>query len=470
MGYFGMLSLEVRLHLWRDIITSGSPAILQTSRAINDDISYPLYHTLNFSIYPDWDAPRLKMHSPILDAQWVLQQRDGLRRRKRFWKLSYNRSFVGIDIFAPNTQDPGQIILLWKRVSGLVEMLNKARYDRKSIKIRLHPFHGNNWHRDGVPTQTMEYPGGVSRPDYQIVFLPFCRLIRARKIEVTAPSGGFNKPARHWRFVKYGCDFIMNDGYEKSNDGEFSRKRRYRDITRMFDNVDGLVVDTDFWLETQLDRLDGRTANMLRLERFANWFNRLRPTDSHYQRKCLLAIRHYPQVTSFHDKWLRNMRQRLEAVKYLCYTVKEPTHDLVYNDPQAWYKAHPLGIDTLTKSNIQRWKPGRWTSQVKWPGHNPEFDRDIKSFVLLNVRNSHRWRRIAYVRKKLRWCFDCADVGFWTGCEHGCEVAQGLGQSKLRIQYVVSKNWAPIKIPCDYVENTYDYYSESGYSSSDYES
>ncbi|KAF9887310.1 hypothetical protein FE257_010305 [Aspergillus nanangensis] len=286
MGYFGRLPVELRMMIWTDILTQRSTTILRTSSAIYDDIAGPLYETFQITLSPNYNDPWLTLQSTWTKLTWELQPRDGRRKRKKFWKLLYNRSKLIVDILAPQPKDPAQIILLWKKVHDLVTILNRAKYDRSHIVVRLKQHQGQDWQNGKTPVQNIKYPGDP-HPNHLIVFLPLCRLIRVRKMEFHLISTDVDRFATHRGFI------------------------RYVNITRIFDNIDGMVTDIDFFFECKLDVLPGRTAAMLRLDRFANWFTTRDAETSPYQRQLLLTAWEYPNIVATHDPylaaWVRSM-------------------------------------------------------------------------------------------------------------------------------------------------------------------
>ncbi|KAG2416606.1 hypothetical protein HFD88_007821 [Aspergillus terreus] len=337
-GSLGKLPAELRLSIWADVISSRQPAVLRASRAIYEEIVHELNHVLEYTLFPDYKRPWLSLHSPRTGLTFDITRRDGKKIRKRLWQLPYNNTVLTIHLMAPNPKNPGEIALLWQKAHDLVGILNRAN----------------------TPTGSIPHPGDP-RPDYLVAFLPFCRLNRRVPIR--------------WRFVKYGCDFIMNDGYKTYNDSDYSRKPKYRRITRSFDNVDRMLAETDFFLETALDLLPGHTAAMLRLDRFARWFTTSDPDDSPYQRQCLLTLREYSHVVDIYDPQLSRLTERHRAFEAFYFTVSRSKNAVAVRcNRKDWYTTYPDGIDILTRERINS-EESRVLSRKRWgepPGDQME--------------------------------------------------------------------------------------------------
>lgn len=103
--------------------------------------------------------------------------------------------------------------------------------------------------------------------------------------------------AADWRLIDYGRDFIQKDGYANYNDSlAYSSDPRYVDLVRVFENIDTLFFDIDFFLDTSLDCLPGRTAAMLRVHRFSRRFPKEDSKDSLYHKQLLFTIREYKDL------------------------------------------------------------------------------------------------------------------------------------------------------------------------------
>ncbi|GES59990.1 hypothetical protein ATEIFO6365_0002032100 [Aspergillus terreus] len=331
LGSLGKLPAELRLPIWADVISSRRPAVLRASRAIYEEIVHELNDVLEYTLFPHYKHPWLRVHSPRTGLTFVITRRDGKKIRKRLWQLPYNNTVLTIHLMAPNPKKPGEIALLWQKAHDLVGILDRAKYHRAHIVLVFRETERRCWQEAKTPTQSIPHPGDP-RPDFLIAFLPFCRLSRVRKIEVVRVTLEGQRVPIRWRFVKYGCDFIMNDGYKTYNDSDYSRKPKYRRISRAFDNVDRMLAETDFFLETTLDLLPGHTAAMLRLDRFARWFTISDPDDSPYQRRYLLTLREYPHVVDTYDPQLSRLTERHRAFEIFYFTVSGSENAVARSD------------------------------------------------------------------------------------------------------------------------------------------
>lgn len=76
-----------------------------------------------------------------------------------------------------------------------------------------------------------------------------------------------------WGFINYRRDFILHNGFQEENSRPMHHAdQEHRDIVCLFDNIESLILDTKFFLDTELDIIPGGKTDMLRLERYATWF------------------------------------------------------------------------------------------------------------------------------------------------------------------------------------------------------
>ncbi|PWY83578.1 hypothetical protein BO70DRAFT_352392 [Aspergillus heteromorphus CBS 117.55] len=357
MGDFGILPVEIRLLIWENLLSDGAPAFLQTCRGIYEDIADRLYSTFDIDMSSRYEDPWLTFRCRRLRLSWDLRQPEGRKKWKRFWMLSYEKIKLFVNIYAPDPKEPGEIILLWQKAQSLVDILNRAKHRRPQVNIRLHDRDEQKWEADGIMTESITYPGHPL-PDFIIAFLPFCRLTRVETCKVTSSSRALRK-SPGWDFLRYGGNFIANNGCLEGNGCPLSSNPKYREITRLFDSLPTWIADTDFFLETSMDGLPGNTAALLRRDRFAHWYqtsDRLL-YDSPYQRKTMHTIEQYPATIAVHDPRLSKLSLRYKTLKSLHYVVatfRDPYFFCaVQCDARKWYKYFYYGIYEFTQARVQ---------------------------------------------------------------------------------------------------------------------
>lgn len=428
LGLFGKLPSETRLIIWEHLIRHpfNLRNLLQTSRGIYEDLTERMYDKWDVYIHPayggHWMAPMDNtIHCRRLKIKWrwcTVYCEDPIRRQN----FPFHKAQLFVHILPPDPREPGEIVSLWKKLNMMVRTLNAQADHPKDIVIYLDRRRGRDWLVDGKAVESIPYPGG-RRPDHDIVFLPFCQLRNVGRIRVQTKTRKLDEAA-DWTLVKYGCDFLVHGGGEEHNDLESSSNPETRELARRFGNLQALVMDTEFFLDTQLDTLPGRVAAMLRRDRFAGWFGFHHfPQDSPYQRKCLDIIRKCPQAVKTHDPRLERMLRRYRAFRLLYWTVPQPKLEReVRQYGTAWEYKYLDGIFVLTDDQLEAEEERQRNARKHYPYERPgaycEFDVAIHAYVGRNCGGSRPMRRPFY---ESRWCEDCRRVGFVFGCENGCK-------------------------------------------------
>lgn len=224
--------------------------------------------------------------------------------------------------------------------------------------------------------------------------------------------------AADWRLINYGRGFIQNDGYANYNDSPaYSSDPRYVDLVRVFDNIDTLFFDVDFFTDTSLDCLPGRTAAMLRVDRFARWFPKESPEDSLYQKRLLLTIREYKDSVATHDPGLEKLRIKFLAHDTLHFPLfGHPFCGLLLYNRQSWYTAYPGGIFELQEDLMQqeRQKQSRlgFSEQDRWPRDPPGHDHTFEDAIRTHLMRNWAGELTLTVRRP---------IGYRDGCDGDCE-------------------------------------------------
>ncbi|GLA74310.1 hypothetical protein AtubIFM55763_005549 [Aspergillus tubingensis] len=420
LGQLGKLPYEIRLEIYEKLfkIKNSPLKILRCSRAIYREITDRLYDTLNIHLTPVFNDPWIEIHCKRLRLRWTIPNHSWTAQH-RFLCIPYYKVNLVIHIHAPDPRDPGQIALLWQKAQYLVDILRNAIV--ASIVIRLRKHQGRDWQEEGHVLESIPYPD-KSRPDHHIIFLPFCRLCNVGDFRVLPDTRRMDR-VTDWGLINYGRDFILNNGYRNYNDGPLSQDWQNRDIVRDFDNIDALIRDTDFFLETRLDTLHGNTAAMLRLDRAAHWPLAVPVSWSPRLERSLLDIRQYPGSVNLHDPGLNSHNLRMCAF----YNIYEITYDILARDSwEGWLSCYPEGLDPHDQDSID--------TQTQIIMDNPErndiwdteradrqYQTNIENYLERNWNGSPAWRYPSFEKD---WCTDCRRIGYRTGCQD-CEMMGG---------------------------------------------
>ncbi|KAL8792706.1 MAG: hypothetical protein Q9195_004681 [Heterodermia aff. obscurata] len=292
LGLLASLPVELRLQIWKylslnhDEIKDGgkSPsqklAILYTSRQINHEASAIIYANidLHFTIEPHYDRKSWLRISTNLGTAYALHDTaDAVHRG--FDKLPYqNLHGIHISIQAPNPRDPGQIVNLFKKSTHLVTLLQPSRLPPLIIQLSNTPT--TKWThptthqplksvaRDRPKRHPIVDPildrttdeAFITCDDSRLALCAFLPLRNARSAHIlTPPDMQRQEP------------FLSNLIEVWTDEGPFGTwldpTYEWND-TKLQERVD--IVFTD--LDLELDMLPGATADMLRLERFAEWY------------------------------------------------------------------------------------------------------------------------------------------------------------------------------------------------------
>ncbi|GKZ27478.1 hypothetical protein AbraIFM66951_001296 [Aspergillus brasiliensis] len=417
LGQLGKLPYEIRLEIYETLfaLRNSSLDILRCSRAIYGEITDRLYDTVDIHLTPLFNDPWIEIHCKRLRCRRTIPNHS-YHVQRRFSRAPYYKMNLVVHIYAPDPRDPGQIALLWQKTQYLMDILEDATV--ASLVIRLRKHESWDWQEGGHVVESIPYPNN-SRPDHHIVFLPFCRLSNVGAFSVLPDTRRMDR-VTDWGLTNYGRDFILNNGYRNYNDGPLSQDRQYRDIVREFDNIDALIRDTDFFLETRLDSLPGHTAAMLRLDRAAHWPLGARFDFSSRLRRNLLDIRQYPGLVALHDPGLKQHCLRMWAI-YDLRMIPYPRKNI--RSCEEWFSQLTEGLRPHNRESIhgpmievidEPWYFGKFHT-TKLYG---TFESDIESYWQRNWngRPTHRHRRF-----ERAWCTDCRRIGYRTGCEQDCE-------------------------------------------------
>lgn len=306
LGRFAKLAPEIRLLVWESLfssckilarapnrprVESKNLSILCVSRRLYEEISYHLYRRLKHRVrlspvHSKQQWMTVQISSRGLSVIWVLENITDARRHLE--TFPHNKAHLRVEIFPPAQSDPGQIVLLWEKVNVLVDILIQLSglpAGCPCVLVRLIGCWRDTEIRakETITRTNDRIPPREYCPDHDIVVLPFSRL-----------------DSRWYYGVPKGLCAILNDELNDPRTSVLSLSRKNQlpikdDGYNLLDKNGGLVnldqwlMETGIFIDASLDDIPGKTANMLRLERFGNWFVDGESWESPYE-KWLLSI------------------------------------------------------------------------------------------------------------------------------------------------------------------------------------
>ena len=291
-GTFSRLPKELRILIWKELLPESRPlgsylwpkeslAILRTSQQLNAEISIELYNRriLTFHIAPNplpcsdplSNQPSTIAVSDQFGSEWRLYPRfqtpwDKLDYSSFVWRhLPFHRlNSVKFELEAPDADDPAQLIVMWNKLTWLMDLVQHAG---GFAKVEVHALQTvQDWCADGELRQTFtdELPTIIEdrdTTDLEIMLSPFLRLRNVKSIEVHHP---FDKEHKT-------LDELTSNILHKTH----STTSFGLDITETDHTDDEMIISyEDTWavyFENILDDLPGPSAPFVRLERFWNW-------------------------------------------------------------------------------------------------------------------------------------------------------------------------------------------------------
>ncbi|KAL8915817.1 MAG: hypothetical protein Q9208_008831 [Pyrenodesmia sp. 3 TL-2023] len=259
LGKFASLPLELRDLVWDQLPLESRLSLVRVSRQVCAEISPRIYKNiaLQFSIQPKYqDQSWLRVESSS-EKQWLLQNVDDACKRS-FNKIPFQQlKRIRIMIEAPDKEDQGQIICLFKKCLDLAGLLENAIHGLPDVEIVLVESASSNWTVRGKPQESIDLDQATFSHDYLIVLLAFSRVRNARSATISSPveSEEGNFLIQHFAQAWTGkVPFEQNlNPNAPWNDQELREE------------LDRVFVD----LDTELHLLPGHTADLMRLDRFA---------------------------------------------------------------------------------------------------------------------------------------------------------------------------------------------------------
>ncbi|KAJ5129440.1 uncharacterized protein N7515_005479 [Penicillium bovifimosum] len=301
LGLFFHLPPEVRLIIWEylfstihtKLFNNGKPnanplSILSASRYLYTEVSSHLYNncTENILMKPAYDADewmRIELEATNMHVDIILKDKAAADRH--FQTFPHHRANVIVHLKPPNKDDPGQLVLLWRKSLEMVNIIMET--------IAPHPFRLTSYGWDASePPSHWQYTqedffnlGGLQEtpqspfgyfPDHDIIILPFIRA----QLWFENPSTDMAALTDE-QFTNH-CNQIRGlffpAGLERRTEGLFTFTKETGAAA-----IERRILETNILLENSLDELPGHTASLLRLDRFKHWFEDGQSWESKYQ-------------------------------------------------------------------------------------------------------------------------------------------------------------------------------------------
>jgi hypothetical protein len=283
-----------------------------------------------------------------------------------------------VHIHPPDPVDPGQLVLIWQKVTALVDLIiaiarpNIELVPKGSWHSLEPPAH---WRRDrdlfyrmGALQESIK-PLYHHRPDFDIVMLPFLRL------ELWDDDPAKNVPAMsdaeferlHRRLMRLfnpiGIDLRLAELHNMTQDTAASQ-------------IEDMLIETNLFLDRRLDEIPGRTADILRLRRYKDWFRDGESWESPYECQIRDQFQTSPWVVANTDPWLKHMNRRYIVLIILHHTMcvlKTSSMDgrgmykiALYTtwDSRMWSDSFSTGIPPL--SSVLEWVSRFWSENAQY--------------------------------------------------------------------------------------------------------
>ena len=175
--------------------------------------------------------------------------------------MDRQRAAFRIEIEAPDREDGGQIICLFRKVRDLVQMLGGNCLCAREVEIKFKDGEKGKWFIDGEPTAT-DLGDDETCPHLSIL-LPFLQLRNLNRLEVGIPEEA-NLEAYHLQTIQ-GLEVMIQNATLFDEDG---RSDDGSDASTL-----SIMTKNHFSCEQALVRLKGWTAMMLRLEQFVERYS-----------------------------------------------------------------------------------------------------------------------------------------------------------------------------------------------------
>jgi hypothetical protein len=387
LGTLSKIYPEIRVQIWKDVLQKGVPesskskidsAILRASHQLHDEISFEFYHLqiLRIKISPRYRYRSWITISNLEGFEWHLKDlRDAASRG--FQKLPYRwLKQLKIEIEAPDPEDPGQMLCLWRKAQDLVELLEKAD-GLPSVEILLQDTEGVKWCCGDEAQQSisMDPADNTYDPDFEVILALFARLRNAGEVKVRL-SG---------ELAEFCGDGIENPELAMTYKELFGMQKDSYDLEILC-----IQEYQDEWfmaMDHRLDTMPGHTAAMMRLERFSTWYADHLHGESKYMNELQRIISNGRGRGSENDVFAIGYRYRaMRAMNPFC-----GKGDGVWLDTSGWLgtsawlnlRTAEMEFGDLNEEYTQytrRWVTKRWHTRFIHgiePFNTVTFERDV---------------------------------------------------------------------------------------------
>lgn len=368
----------------------------------------------------------------------VCDLKDIAEAERHFLNFPHRRARLYVQVAVPSGRDPGQVVLLWQKANAFVDMLiSLYNSSRSRPRIFIHLI--GSWHSRRELNESIKN-SEFFYPDVDIAVLPFCRLIPQWRGRLAISDDLWS---------------VMDNQSPSSRRSQLCHmrvagppNRRWLDLDadalRSF-NFDQWVIDTAQFLETSLDTIPGNTANMLRRDRFSNWYEDGNSWKSPYEERFLSKCPRDLENTQKHDWCLTGMSLRhrvLILLHYAAHTTRDDARrvigalkagkPLLYTtwDSKIWEEQFPNGVLPLTSVTdpLPQWlypykesvydaykeeiaPVSSFSDALDW-WHSYEYR------LLARIRNNYKCRVCWSHKSPCRWCKEYDGDQFCELCRH----------------------------------------------------
>lgn len=397
LGLFAWLAPEIRLQIWQQFLPDGADtdstrvqktdlSILRASRQLYEEISANLYSNLvlyfDFSpiyiprswLIVHYQHPKAKLYEER--TAWILRDESDLKLRG-FHTLPYDRVDTVVSLFPPDTIDPGQFILLFQKVMAFSLCVGNSKSIVRRLVVRFRKMEHKDWHDDKKGKRSLDWysPGSVAQPgyDHDMIFVPFC-ILRSQVHQLRVQA--------HSMTLKNALDWTKLT---------FTTRKLFRNLgmTSLQDTTPESAARDPHWcaasyfilIDQQLAMCRrGRTANMVRLERFSKWFpDSQNGTSSGYEDYMIHIIETYPDLIYQFDPFRRVLKLWHQSLVALYHHIRSFDADKTIQngvetitpvlmpsslppvvntwDQDEWYRSFPGGIPSPMSEEFHRCFP-----------------------------------------------------------------------------------------------------------------
>ncbi|KAH6663493.1 hypothetical protein B0J14DRAFT_609124 [Halenospora varia] len=299
MGRFFTVPPEIRLMIFHHLIDMNDEpiaqrrfalpprkfAILEACRELYIEFSAELYHrqTLEITLNPSFNFIQflVKIAHTRIKTTWDIDthKEHSSRHREAFRNFSFHRlEKIKIIIKGADPLDPGQICCLRSKTLGLIDLLTSTASLPK-IEIQFLDHGEGRWcYGDGRDQSSLfdwesvalgiDFSSDIFPKDFKSILLPFRKLRNVPTVSIEVSDKAFQNQKQD--DINDTVKLMTSDyafGYFHGLDDYWANGYSETDGHLGFE-LDSHHLDFD----RALDLLPGKTANMLRLDRFATWF------------------------------------------------------------------------------------------------------------------------------------------------------------------------------------------------------